>query len=71
MTPATTCGNWLSPFSRHQIFEADITSLNTISLAVAVESAPLVSNGFELWPSEPVAKVKFADFNPNQENLDD
>ena len=42
MTPATTFGNWFSPFSRRQVFEAAITSLNTISLAVVAESAPLV-----------------------------
>jgi crotonobetainyl-CoA:carnitine CoA-transferase CaiB-like acyl-CoA transferase len=42
MTPATTVGNWFSPFSRYQVFEAVITSLNTISLAVVGESAPLI-----------------------------
>src|SRR3954469_10857175 len=42
VTPATTLGNWVSPFSRRQVFAAAITSLNTISRAVACESAPLV-----------------------------
>ena len=42
MTPATTFGNWFSPFSRRQVFAAAMTSLNTISLAVVGESAPLV-----------------------------
>jgi len=42
MTPATTFGNWFSPFSRRQVFDAAMTSLNTISLAVVAESAPLV-----------------------------
>ena len=41
VTPATTFGNWVSPFSR-QLFAAAITSLNTISLAEVGESAPLV-----------------------------
>ena len=42
MTPATTFGNWFSPFSRRQVLAAAITSLNTISLAVVGESAPFV-----------------------------
>lgn len=42
VTPATTFGNWFSPFSRRQVFAAAMTSLNTISLAVVGESAPLV-----------------------------
>jgi hypothetical protein len=42
LTPAITFGNWFSPISRRQVFEAAITSLNTISRAVVEESEPLV-----------------------------
>src|SRR3954467_3587510 len=45
VTPATTFGNWFSPFSLRQVFAAAITSLNTISLAVVGESAPLGRTG--------------------------
>ena len=42
MAPATIFGNWVSPFSLRQVFEAAITSLKTISLAVDGDSDPLV-----------------------------
>jgi hypothetical protein len=42
LTPAITFGNWFLPISRRQVFEAAITSLNTISRAVVEESEPLV-----------------------------
>ena len=42
VTPAASFGNWFSPFSLRQLFAAAITSLNTISLAVVGERAPLV-----------------------------
>src|SRR5215218_7322286 len=42
VTPATTFGNWVSPLSRLQPLAAAMMSLNTISLAVVGESAPLV-----------------------------
>ena len=42
MAPATIFGNWFSPFSLRQVFEAAITSLKTISLAVDGDSDPLV-----------------------------
>ena len=42
VTPWTTLGNWFSPFSRRQVFEAAMTSLNTMSRAVSCDSAPLV-----------------------------
>ena len=34
VAPATIFGNWFSPFSLRQVFEAAITSLKTISRAV-------------------------------------
>ncbi|ALJ34429.1 hypothetical protein FE89_17005 [Azospirillum brasilense] len=37
-----TLGNWFSPCKRRQVLEAAVISLNTISLAVSRESAPLV-----------------------------
>src|SRR6476619_5807099 len=42
VAPATIFGNWFSPFSLRQVFEAAITSLKTISLAVDGDSDPLV-----------------------------
>ncbi len=42
VTPATTLGNSFSPFSLRQVLAAAMTSLNTISLAVVGDSAPLV-----------------------------
>ncbi len=42
VTPATTFGNWLSPFSLRQVFEAAMTSLKTIRRAVVGDSDPLV-----------------------------
>jgi tetratricopeptide (TPR) repeat protein len=44
MTPATTFGNWFSPFSRRQVFAAAMISLNTISRAVSCDSAPRVAH---------------------------
>ena len=34
--------NWFSPFNRRYVFAAALTSLNTMSLAVFADSAPLV-----------------------------
>ena len=42
VAPATTLGNWFSPFSLRQVFAAAITSLKTISRAVEDDSDPLV-----------------------------
>ena len=42
MTPAITFGNWFSPINLRQVFEAAMTSLNTISRAVVGDSEPLV-----------------------------
>ena len=42
VTPARILGNWFSPFSRRQVFEAAMTSLKTISRAVDGDSDPLV-----------------------------
>ena len=42
VTPATTFGNWFSPFSRRQLLAAAITSLDTISRAVVGDNALLV-----------------------------
>ena len=42
LTPAITFGNWFSLISRRQVFDAAITSLNTISRAVVGDNAPLV-----------------------------
>ena len=42
VTPATTLGNRFSPFNLRQVLAAAMTSLNTISLAVVGDRAPLV-----------------------------
>src|SRR6267378_501982 len=42
LTPWTTFGNWFSPFNRRHVFAAALTSLNTMSLAVLTDRAPLV-----------------------------
>ncbi len=42
VTPATTFGNWFSPFSLRRVFEAAMTSLKTIRRAVTGDSDPLV-----------------------------
>src|ERR671912_303494 len=42
LTPRMTLGNWFSPLSLRQVLAAAMTSLNTISRAVACDSAPLV-----------------------------
>src|SRR3954470_2733393 len=42
VAPATTLGNWFSPFSLRQVFAAAITSLKTITRAVEDHSDPLV-----------------------------
>jgi hypothetical protein len=42
VTPATTLGNWFSPFSLRQVFEAAMMSLKTMRRAVVGDSAPLV-----------------------------
>src|SRR3954468_10620100 len=42
VTPWMTLGNLFSPFNRRQVLAAVMTSLNTISRAVACDSAPLV-----------------------------
>src|SRR3974390_844253 len=41
LTPWTTFGNWFSPFKRRQVLAAALTSLNTMSLAVVADKAPL------------------------------
>src|SRR4051794_10461314 len=41
VAPATTLGNWFSPFSLRQVFAAAITSLKTISRAVEDDSDPV------------------------------
>ena len=42
LMPWTIFGNWFSPFNRRHVFGAALTSLNTMSLAVLADSAPLV-----------------------------
>src|SRR3984893_2545723 len=42
LMPCTTFGNWFSPFNRRHVFAAALTSLNTMSLAVLADKAPLV-----------------------------
>lgn len=42
LTPPITFGNYFSPFRRRQVFEAAMTSLNTISLAVVDDNEPFV-----------------------------
>ena len=42
VTPATTFGNWFSPFNRRQVLDAAITSLNTMRRAVSCDSAPFM-----------------------------
>src|SRR6516165_10568487 len=42
LIPWTTFGNWFSPFNRRHVFAAALTSLNTMSLAVLADRAPLV-----------------------------
>jgi len=42
LTPLTTFGNWFSPFNRRQVFAAEVTSLNTMSLAVIADRDPFV-----------------------------